>query len=185
MSDTNNSNPGQNGHLSDASTPSAESNGAPTGPAAELAKAQEQADKFRNEYLYLRAEFDNYKKNAIKERSDLVKYGAERLARDLLGVLDNFERALTTKISPETLPNFSKGIEMTAQELRKVLNTHGIQEFPSEGQPFNPSHHEALSSEPSAQVPDGHVLRVFQKAYKYHDKVIRPAHVVVAKTPEA
>jgi molecular chaperone GrpE len=71
--------------------------------AAERAKLQEQADKFRNEYLYLRAEFENYKKNSIKERSDLMKFGAERLARDIVGVLDNFERALSLKITPENL----------------------------------------------------------------------------------
>jgi molecular chaperone GrpE len=152
--------------------------------AAEKAKLQEQADKFKNEYLYLRAEFENYKKNSIKERSDLIKFGAERLARDIVGVLDNFERALSLKITPENLGDFSKGVEMTAHELRSTLQKHGIHEFPSEGLPFDPAHHEALSSEVSSSHPEGHVLRVFQKAYKYHDRMIRPAQVVVSKKPE-
>ena len=180
MSDINNSNSNQKDANGTEPKEGAENEGL-----LELSKLQEQADKFRNEYLYLRAEFDNYKKNAIKERSDLLKYGAERLARDLVGVLDNFERALSTKVTAETIQTFQKGVELTAQELRKVLHNHGIQEMPSEGQPFNPAHHEALSSEGSATIPEGHVLRVFQKAYKYHDKILRPAHVVVAKTPEA
>lgn len=187
MSDTNNSS--SNGSASHTPETDKGGNGSDEKTqdtaAADLAKIQEQAEKIKNEYLYLKADFDNYKKNAIKERSDLVKYGAERLARDLLGVLDNLERALAVKVTPETFTTFTKGVELTAQELKKALQTHGIQELPSEGQLFNPNHHEALSSEPSAQTPEGHVLRVFQKAYKYHDKVLRPAHVVVAKKPEA
>lgn len=152
---------------------------------AEKIKLQEQVDKFRNEYLYLRAEFENYKKNTIKERSDLIKYGAERLARDIVGVLDNFERALSLKITPENIADFAKGVEMTAHELRSSLQKHGIHEMASEGLPFDPNHHEAISSEATALLPEGHVFRVFQKAYKFHEKVIRPAQVVVAKKPEA
>lgn len=150
----------------------------------EAQKLQEEVTKFKNEYLYLRAEFDNYKRHAIKERADYLKYGSERLARDLLAVLDNFERALSIQINPETLPQFAKGIEMTAQELKSTLQKHGIQELPCEGTPFDPNFHEALTSEPSSAMPEGHVLRVFQKAYKYHEKVLRPAHVVVSKKPD-
>lgn len=147
----------------------------------EIQHLQEQAEKFKNDYLYLRAEFENYKKHMAKERADLVKYGAEKLARDLLGVLDNFERALAVQVTAENAPMFRQGVEMTASELRQVLGRNGISEIPSEGQPFDPSVHEALSSEGSTDMPSGHVLRVFQKAYKMHEKLIRPAQVVVAK----
>lgn len=137
--------------------------------------------KLKNDYLYLYAEFENYKKQAIKERSDLRKFGAERLAIDILNVLDIFETALNTELTPETMSSFKKGIELTATELRNALNRHGIEELPAHGTPFNPAHHEALSSEESADLPAGHVSRVFKKPYKLHERVIRPGQVVVTK----
>ncbi|MBX3041401.1 MAG: nucleotide exchange factor GrpE [Bdellovibrionaceae bacterium] len=150
----------------------------------DIKKIQEQAEKAKNDYLYLRAEFENYKKHAIKERSDLVKFGSERLAKELLTVLDNFDRALATPLTPESAALFRQGIELTATELKNLLGRHGVAEVATEGVVFDPSVHEALSSEPTDQVPAGHVFRVFQKAYKMHDKLIRPAQVVVAKKPE-
>lgn len=151
---------------------------------SEIKKLQEQAEKFKNDYLYLRAEFENYKRNAIKERVDATKYGVERVMVDLLGVLDNFERALQVKVTPENLPIYIQGVEMTASELKSVLQKNGINELKCEGLPFDPSTMEALSSEPTTAVQPGFVSRVFKKAYKLHDKVIRPAQVVVAKKPE-
>ena len=149
----------------------------------DLEQAQEDAAKWKNEFLYLKAEFENYKRNALKERSELLKFGAERVSRDILDVVDNFERALQTKLSNETLQTFRVGVEMTAKELKDVLAKHGIQEVPSEGQPFNPLIHEAISSEPTDAVPAGHIARVFKKPYKLHDKIIRMGQVVVATAP--
>ena len=148
-------------------------------------KLAEEAEKFKNEYLYLKAEFENYKRHAIKERAELLKFGAERFIRDLLGVLDNFERGLLMKVTPENYLSFVKGVEMTASELKTLLNKHSVTEVPSEGLAFDPNIHEALSAEPSESIPPGHVLRVFQKPYKFHDKILRPGQVVVAKKPEA
>jgi molecular chaperone GrpE len=150
---------------------------------SELELAIEDAAKWKNDFLYLKAEFENFKRNTLKERSDLLKFGAERVTRDILEVVDNFERALQVKLSPETLNTFKVGIEMTAKELKEVLSKHGVQEIASEGQAFNPAHHEAISSEPTASVPAGHVARVFKKPYKLHDKVIRMGQVVVATAP--
>ena len=154
-------------------------------PKTDLDVALEESAKWKKEFLYLKAEFENYKRNSIKERADLLKFGAERVSRDILDVVDNFERALQVKLSPETLQTFKVGIEMTAKELKEVLGKHGIQEVPSEGLAFNPAYHEAISSEPSNSVPAGHVARVFKKPYKMHDKVIRMGQVVVAATPPA
>lgn len=140
-----------------------------------------EAEKFKGEYLYLRAEFENYKKQVLKERSDLRKYGSERLINDLLNVLDIFETALATEVSAENIANFLKGIEMTAVEMRSVLSRHGVEEIPAAGQPFDPSVHEALSSEETDEVPSGTITRVFKKPYKLHDRVVRPGQVVVAK----
>ncbi len=151
---------------------------------SEIQKLQEQAEKFKNDYLYLRAEFENYKRNAIKERSELTKYGGERFIRDLLEVVDNFERALAVNVAPENFATYKQGVEMTAQELKSLLQRHSVLEVPSHGAPFDPAVHEALGSEPSEQVAPGHILRVFKKPYKLHDKVIRTGQVVVAKKPE-
>lgn len=151
---------------------------------SEIQKLQEQADKFKNDYLYLRAEFENYKRNAIKERSDLIKYGGERFVRELLEIVDNFDRALAVNVTPENLATYKQGIEMTATELKNLLTRHNVVEIPSDGVPFDPNIHEALSSEATDKVAAGHVARVFKKPYKMHDKVIRTGQVVVAKKPE-
>ena len=140
-----------------------------------------QLAKVRNEFLYLYAEFENYKKNAIKERSDLRKYGTERLVVDLLGVLDIFETALSLEQTPENMAAFRKGIELTGQELRTTLVKHGVEEQAALGSAFNPSMHEALSSEETAEFPEGHISRVFKKPYKLHDRIVRPGQVVVAR----
>lgn len=151
---------------------------------SEIQKLQEQSEKFKNDYLYLRAEFENYKRNAIKERSDLIKYGGERFIRDLLEVVDNFDRALQVNVTAENLPTFKQGVELTAQELKNLLTRHSVNEIPAEGVPFDPAVHEALSSEATDKVAPGHIARVFKKPYKLHDKVIRTGQVVVAKKPE-
>ncbi|MES2856511.1 MAG: nucleotide exchange factor GrpE, partial [Bdellovibrionota bacterium] len=135
----------------------------------------------KTEFLYQRAEFENYKKQAIKERADLRKYGPERLAVDLLNVLDIFDTALATELTPENMQTFRRGIELTANELRSVLSRNGVEEIPAAGVPFDPSVHEALSSEEMADVAPGTITRVFKKPYKLHDRVIRPGQVVVAK----
>lgn len=150
----------------------------------DVQKLQEQAEKYKNDFLYLRAEFENYKRNAIKERSDLLKYGGERFIRDLLDVVDNFERALQMNITAENYTSFKQGIEMTASEMNALLQRHNVQEVASQGAPFDPAVHEALSSEATDQVAPGHISRVFKKPYKLHDKVIRTGQVVVAKKPE-
>lgn len=154
-------------------------------PSNELLKAREEAEKLKNDYLYLRAEFDNYKKHMLKERSELLKFGAERFIRDLLTVVDNFERALSVQVTAESFQSFKQGVEITAQEMKSLLSKHGVQEVACEGQAFDPSVHEALSSEPTNSVPPGHISRVFQKAYKYHEKLLRPAQVVVAQKVES
>jgi len=148
-----------------------------------IEELQAQAEKFKNEYLYLRAEFDNFRKNSIKERSEYLKYGSERLLVELLTVLDNFERALETKVDPSNFAHYIKGVEMTATELKTVLKNFGVTDVASHGAPFDPNMHEALGSEPTTDVPVGHVVRVFKKPYKLHDKLIRPGQVVVASKP--
>ena len=169
----------------DQSSENGSVNGAATSENSEIEKMQAEVEKYKNDFLYLRAEFENYKRHAIKERSDLMKYAGERLAKDLLGIVDNFERALSIEVKPETLDTYVKGVEMTSKDLKSLLDKHGIKEIPSEKQPFDPAIHEALGSEPTDTIPDGNVLRVFEKPYKYHDKILRVGRVIIARKPEA
>src|SRR5688500_583020 len=118
-----------------------------TNPSAEMpsetdeqqtAKLQEELAKAKNDYLYLLAEFDNYRKNAIKERSELIKYGSERFVRDFLGILDNFELALDSGAKQANIDSFRDGVKMIAGEIRGLLQKHGVEEVKSEGKPFDP-----------------------------------------------
>lgn len=149
----------------------------------ETASLKDEVTKWKNDYLYLKAEFENYKKHAIKDRADLLKFGAERVARDLLEVVDNFERALEVKFTSETAETFKKGVEMIAKELKDALAKHGIQEVPSLGQAFNPQFFEAISAEATSKYAEGSISQVFRKAYKLHDKIIRMGQVIVATAP--
>jgi molecular chaperone GrpE len=139
------------------------------------------AEKYKNDFLYLRAEFDNYKKHAIKERAELVKYGSERLLLEVLGVMDNFDRALELKPTPENVATYAQGVSMTANELKSLIQKFGVTEVVCENSPFDPMIHEALGAEETDTVKEGFISKVFKKAYKLHDKIIRPAQVIVAK----
>ena len=135
-----------------------------------------EAEKFKNEYLYLMAEFENYKKNVIKERSDMRKYGSERLIVEILNGLDLLDKALETKVSSENVDSFRKGI-------KSMLQKFGVEELPAKGAAFDPNMHEALSSEETRDVPAGHISQVYRKPYKLHERVVRPGQVVVAREP--
>lgn len=149
--------------------------------ALEIDALKQEVEKYKNDYLYLRAEFETYKRNAIRERAEISKYGSERLVNEILSVVDNFDRALTTTVTAESLDNYCKGVTMTANELKNVLGRFGVTEVKCEGLAFDPSLHEAIGAEESESVPEGHISKVFRTAYKLHDRLVRPAQVVVAK----
>ena len=149
-----------------------------------IAELEEHNAKLKNEYLYLRAEFDNFRKNSIKERSDLIKYGPERLASGLLDVLDIFEKALEGDINADNLDSFIEGINMTSKELTSTLERFGVTAVPSLGEPFDPTVHEALGSEVHSEIPVGHITQVFKKPYKFHDKILRHGQVIICKADD-
>ncbi len=150
---------------------------------SELELLQEENGKLKNEFLYLRAEFDNFRKNSIKERSDLIKYGPERLANALLNVADIFDKALSEKIDGDNIDGFVDGIKMTSTEFTNTLENFGVKAVESVGEAFDPNLHEALGSEESSDIPEGHIVQVFKKPYKFHDKVMRHGQVIIAKKP--
>jgi molecular chaperone GrpE len=132
------------------------------------------------ELLYLRAEFENYKRQSLKERSELLKYSGEFMARDLLNSLDIFEKALTQDVDETNYKNFVEGINLTANQLKADLKKHGIEEIDCKGKVFDPNTCEALSQIPSADHKEGEVMEVMRKGFVFKDKVIRYAQVVIA-----
>lgn len=138
---------------------------------------QAELEDAKNKYLYLYAEFDTFKKRAIKERSDLVKFGNENLVREMLSVLDNLERALEHAQNPSAMVD---GIKMVAQQFKDILGRFGVKTVDSVGKKFDPEMHEAIAQEESSEVPSGHVLKVHQHGYTIHGRLLRPAKVVVA-----
>lgn len=152
----------------DSSTPLSEAEG------LKLALEEE-----KKKYLYLRADFDNFRKQAIKERSDLIKFAGEPIIREMLNILDDLERAASSPLSAETLDKYKNGVELIVSTFKKSLEKLGVEAVDSKGQPFDPAIHEALSSVSDPTKESGSVVEVFRKPYKLHGKLVRPGQVVV------
>lgn len=147
----------------------------------ESSELKDQIEKLQSDILYLKADFENYKKRMIKERSDVMKYGSENLIIALLDLLDNFDRAMSMEIKPENIQSFADGIKMISSEFRNVLNRFGVTEVKALGENFDPVHHEAMGTEPTDEYKPGSISKVFTKPYKLHDRLIRPGKVVIAQ----
>ena len=151
---------------------------------AKIAELEAALNDEKNKYLYLYADFDNFKKRAVKERSDAMKFGWERTANEILGVVDNLERAV--EYMPKDVDqNLKTGIEMTVSQFRSVLEKQGVALIPAEGKEFNPELHEAMGQEPS-ELPSGTITKALVKGYTLHGRLLRPAKVVISTgTPPA
>lgn len=147
-----------------------------------VSELEEALTEEKNKYLYLYADFDNFKKRSIKERSETLKFGWENIARDLLGVLDNLDRAIE-HMPPNTEANWKTGIEMTAVLFRSTLEKQGVAQATSVGAVFNPELHEAVGTEPSDQ-PSGTITQTLMAGYTLHGRLLRPAKVVVSSGPK-
>jgi molecular chaperone GrpE len=143
------------------------------------------AKKERDEYLELaqrtRADFENYRKRVAKETSDALARGKGDLARDLLPVIDNLERALDAGKDPSAHGALVEGVGFVLDELRTKLGGAGVESFDPTGERFDPQLHEALSAQPAEGTESGIVLETMQKGYRLNGQVLRPAKVVVSK----
>lgn len=133
-----------------------------------------------DKYLRLAAEFDNYKRLAQRDQRDQIRFGNEQLLKELLPVVDNLERAIKAARDIKSGDGLVKGVDLTLKQLQGVLGKFGVQSIPTMGQPFDPSGHQAVASVPSEQVPDKHVVEEFQRGYRLHDRILRPAMVTVS-----
>lgn len=131
--------------------------------------------------LRARAELSNYQKRAEKERAESVRYANGNLLKALLPVLDNLERVVQTEVQAEGTPQtLVDGVELTLDMLQKVLRDHDVEPIAAEGQPFDPHVHEAMMVRPSDHAEQT-VLQEVGKGYKLHERILRPARVIVSK----
>jgi molecular chaperone GrpE len=153
---------------------------------AKLAEAEQQVAALRDQSLRAAAETDNVRKRAEREVANSLKYGADRVLGDLLSVCDSLELGLKAAQAPEaTAKSIGEGLLLTHKQLHAFFDKHGVKVLDPAGQPFNPELHEAVSMLESAEVAPNHVLSVMQKGYRLHERLLRPAMVVVAKAPAA
>jgi molecular chaperone GrpE len=148
------------------------------------AKTRE-AEEHRDRYLRAAAEFDNARKRTAREREEYTRYANESLLRELLPVLDNFERALQAARGEPAATAVTAGVELTQRELLRVLEKFGVTPFPAVGQPFDPERHEAIARVPAQGRPEGTVVDETARGYLLNGRVLRPAMVTVASSPDA
>lgn len=142
-----------------------------------LAAAQSESRELRDRYMRVLADFDNYRKRADREKQDFFKYALAGVMRDILPVLDNFDRALE---HAEEGDDFHKGVLMIYKQLFDTLEKNGLKAIDQAGVHFDPNVHEAVVREDDPSVPSHTVVGVLQKGYFLHDRLIRPAMVKVA-----
>ena len=136
-------------------------------------------DEWKDKYLRLSAEFDNYRKRTLKEKMDLIESGGEDVIKLMLGVMDDFGRALAAMQNATDVAAVREGVELIAQKMTDALKTKGVSEIEAIGQPLDTDLHEAVAKFPAGDDKKGLVIDVVQKGYKLKDKVIRYAKVVV------
>ncbi len=149
-----------------------------------LEAAEQQSKEHYDRLLRLSAEFDNYKKRTTRETQELVKYANENLIKDLLTIVDNLERAIESAgHEGDADEPLMQGIQLTLSEVLKLLERYHVKPVKSLGEPFDPAFHQAMMQEETADQAANTVLREMQKGYILHDRLLRPAMVVVTKAP--
>ena len=149
-------------------------------PAARIAELEEALEKEKKEYLFLMADFENFRRRTLKEKADLLKNGAESAMRDLLPVVDDMERAIDAIGKGGDLDSLKEGVDLIHSKFVKYLESQHVTAIESTGKDFNTDEHEAVTMFPA---PDpsmkGKVIDTTIKGYKINDKVLRHAKVVV------
>lgn len=146
-----------------------------------LAKAEAEAADWRDKYLRLQAEFDNYRKRTLKEKMSLVESGGENVIKALLPVVDDVDRALAAMEKSDDVEALRGGVRLIAQKFNEVMRQQGVSEIEAVGKEFDVDVHEAVARFPVDGKEQGAIIDVVQKGYKLGEKVIRYAKVVVAE----
>lgn len=148
----------------------------------QLVELQAQVEKEKKEYLFLAAEFDNYRKRTLKEKAEIIKNGGENVLKGILPIVDDFERGLKAAESDTDSKSVLEGMTLIYNKLVKFLESMGVKEINSTGEVFNSDFHDAIAQVPSpSEDMKGKVLDTVQKGYMINDKVLRHAKVAVAQ----
>ncbi|HEX8985650.1 MAG TPA: nucleotide exchange factor GrpE [Bryobacteraceae bacterium] len=162
-------------------TPAPEAEGADMASlAAERDQLARERSDLQEQFLRLRAEFENFRKRAQRERAEFSEFATMEAVSAVLPVLDDFERALKMETSDK---EFAKGMELIYQRLLESLKKLGLEPIEAEGQTFNPAVHHAVETEKTDRAPDQTILQVHQSGYNFKGKLLRPAMVKVAVEP--
>jgi molecular chaperone GrpE len=134
----------------------------------------------QEEVLRIRADMENLRKRLLRETDLARRYAGERILADLLPVLDSLEQGLAAIAEADPA---REGLELTRRQLLNALEKHGVSALDPTGQPFDPGEHQAISTQPSSDQPENTVAVVLQKGYRLHDRLLRPALVIVTSAP--
>lgn len=147
-----------------------------------LAQKEEEVAKEKKDYMFLMAEFDNFRKRTLRERTELIKNASEKVLHGLLPIVDDFERGLDAIKDSSDAESVKEGMELIYNKLIKYLEANGVKAMDSTGSDFDSELHEAIAMVPAdADTPAGKVKDTVQKGYTLNDKVLRHAKVVVAQ----
>ena len=148
----------------------------------ELEKLKDELAVEKDRVLRLSAEFENYKKRSSKEMNDFKKFANETIFRQLLTVVDNMERAISSAKDEESDASvLLEGVEMTHKEILRILTNFNVKPVEAEGKTFDPAFHQAVTQQETGDYPENTVVVELQKGYLFHDRLIRPSMVVVSK----
>lgn len=150
--------------------------------AAENEKLKEEVAKEKKEYLFLMAEFDNFRKRTLKEKSEIIKNAGEQVWKSLLPIVDDFERGLKAAETSDDASSMLEGMTLVYNKLKKVMAQNGVKEMDPEDKDFDADRHEAISAVPvQDESQKGKILDTVEKGYTINDKVLRHAKVVVGQ----
>jgi molecular chaperone GrpE len=149
----------------------------------DLAKKEEEIKELNDKMLRAHAEFENFKKRVTKEKSDLLKYANEEIAKEMLRTIDNLQMALDHAREDNQSESITEGIEIILKQLLQSLERFGVKGFNAIGERFDPTKHEAVVQVESAEHEPDTVVAESQKGYFLRDRLLRPALVTVSKVP--
>ena len=147
---------------------------------SEVAEIQAKYDTLNNQYIRLAADFDNYRKRQAQERENLLKYGAENTLKQLIEVLDNFDRGQKAIENVEDAQQIKDSFNLVLKQMNDTLTKIGLEVIETEGKEFDPNFHEAVMQTPTSEYEEGTIINELQKGYKIGDKILRAALVNVA-----
>ncbi|MBI2083433.1 MAG: nucleotide exchange factor GrpE [Deltaproteobacteria bacterium] len=145
-----------------------------------IKELEKSLQEMKGSYLLARADLDNYKKRAVKERDEFVQFMSERLLRELLDVKDHLELALDHAKGATNIKTLHDGVELTLKQMQQFMEKFGVSELSAIGQKFDPNFHEAIHEE-VVDGEGGKVIQEHQKGYLFNGRLLRPARVVVSK----